>query len=120
MPRSGMIDDSLNFLKNCVLAPSGPKIEAKVVQETVGSSYAVQVALKGGQVSLRERLQTEQVLICRFSRAESIRIKQLQWACSSAGRAPALQAGGQGFDPPHVHQSLSFNVKVIKSRLQTP
>jgi hypothetical protein len=25
------------------------------------------------------------------------------WALSSAGRAPALQAGGQEFDPPRVH-----------------
>ena len=25
------------------------------------------------------------------------------WGCSSAGRAPALQAGGQEFDPPHLH-----------------
>ena len=24
------------------------------------------------------------------------------WGCSSAGRAPALQAGGQGFEPPHL------------------
>ena len=27
------------------------------------------------------------------------------WGCSSAGRAPALQAGGQEFDSPHLHQS---------------
>jgi hypothetical protein len=27
-----------NFLKNCVLGPSGPKIKAKAVQETVGGS----------------------------------------------------------------------------------
>jgi hypothetical protein len=26
------------------------------------------------------------------------------WACSSAGRAPALQAGGRRFEPCHVHQ----------------
>ena len=26
------------------------------------------------------------------------------WACSSAGRAPALQAGGRRFEPGHVHQ----------------
>ena len=26
------------------------------------------------------------------------------WGCSSAGRAPALQAGGHGFDPHHLHQ----------------
>ena len=33
------------------------------------------------------------------------------WACSSAGRAPALQAGGRRFDPGHVHQlnSRSLN-----------
>jgi hypothetical protein len=60
----------------------------------------------GGQISLREHLLTEQVLICRFSRAESIRIMQLRWACSSAGRASALQAGGRRFDPGHVHQLL--------------
>ena len=26
--------------------------------------------------------------------------------CSSAGRAPALHAGGQEFDPPHLHQRV--------------
>ena len=26
------------------------------------------------------------------------------WGCSSAGRAPALQAGGHRFDPVHLHQ----------------
>src|SRR6202022_3510215 len=28
------------------------------------------------------------------------------WACSSAGRAPALQAGGRRFEPCHVHQLI--------------
>ncbi len=27
-----------------------------------------------------------------------------QWGCSSAGRAPASHAGGQGFKSPHLHQ----------------
>ena len=31
------------------------------------------------------------------------------WGCSSAGRAPALQAGGQEFDPPHLHQRVKRN-----------
>ena len=31
----------------------------------------------------------------------------LLWGCSSAGRAPALQAGGQEFDSPHLHQRAS-------------
>ena len=29
-----------------------------------------------------------------------------KWGCSSAGRAPALHAGGQEFDPPHLHQGF--------------
>ena len=33
------------------------------------------------------------------------------WGCSSAGRAPALQAGGQEFDSPHLHQSVVFLFK---------
>ena len=28
---------------------------------------------------------------------------QIQWGCSSVGRAPALQAGGQGFESLHLH-----------------
>ncbi len=30
----------------------------------------------------------------------------VKWGCSSAGRAPALQAGGQGFDSLHLHDGL--------------
>ena len=28
------------------------------------------------------------------------------WGCSSAGRAPALQAGGHGFESHHLHQQV--------------
>ena len=28
----------------------------------------------------------------------------IKWGCSSAGRAPALQAGGHGFESHHLHQ----------------
>ena len=28
------------------------------------------------------------------------------WGCSSVGRAPALQAGGQEFDSPQLHHRL--------------
>ena len=31
-----------------------------------------------------------------------------QWGCSSAGRAPALQAGGHGFDSHHLHQEAKL------------
>ena len=28
------------------------------------------------------------------------------WGCSSVGRAPALQAGGHGFESHHLHQAI--------------
>ena len=30
---------------------------------------------------------------------------RIPWGCSSVGRAPALQAGGQGFESPHLHEN---------------
>ena len=30
------------------------------------------------------------------------------WGCSSAGRAPALQAGGHGFESHHLHQQVEI------------
>ena len=39
------------------------------------------------------------------------------WGCSSAGRAPALQAGGQEFDPPQLHQNFTTsNILVALKR----
>jgi hypothetical protein len=38
----------------------------------------------------------------------------LLWACSSAGRAPALQAGGRRFDPGHVHQLNSRSLNHLR------
>ena len=38
-----------------------------------------------------------------------LKIPKGQRGCSSAGRAPALQAGGQEFDPPHLHQRVKRN-----------
>jgi hypothetical protein len=36
-----------------------------------------------------------------------IRYSLIDWGCSSAGRAPALQAGGQRFDPAQLHHFWS-------------
>ena len=33
---------------------------------------------------------------------------RLKWGCSSVGRAPALQAGGQGFESLHLHEDNYF------------
>ena len=71
--------------------------------------------IKGQRGNLREALQAKRVLkdlvvqLSVIGRRETYRsLKQLKqtlkWGCSSAGRAPALQAGGQGFEPLHLHQ----------------
>ena len=41
---------------------------------------------------------------CSILDARSMRNTREIWGCSSAGRAPALQAGGQGFESLHLHQ----------------
>ena len=39
-----------------------------------------------------------------FKKRYRVASESLIRGCSSAGRAPALHAGGQEFDPPHLHQ----------------
>ena len=34
---------------------------------------------------------------------EQVAARLLKWGCSSVGRAPALQAGGQEFESLHLH-----------------
>ena len=41
-----------------------------------------------------------------------------KWGCSSAGRAPALQAGGHGFDSHHLHQSVTPDSETSAKRVQ--
>ena len=41
------------------------------------------------------------------------------WGCSSAGRAPALQAGGHGFDSHHLHhffKNTEQSSEILKNR----
>ena len=42
------------------------------------------------------------------------------WGCSSVGRAPALQAGGHGFESHHLHQRIgsanNLEVSSVKSK----
>ena len=39
------------------------------------------------------------------------------WGVSSAGRAPRLQRGGQGFDPPTLHHLIISEVRYMKRTL---
>ena len=49
----------------------------------------------------RSGLEEERLNRCLILKA---RVFKVIWGCSSAGRAPALQAGGHRFDPVHLHQ----------------
>ena len=40
------------------------------------------------------------------------------WGCSSVGRAPALQAGGQEFESPHLHHSKQKVLNTQKRLIQ--
>ena len=44
---------------------------------------------------------------CLILRVLEAEILKTLWGCSSAGRAPALHAGGQEFEPPHLHHAKS-------------
>ena len=43
----------------------------------------------------------------------------IKWGCSSAGRAPALQAGGHGFESHHLHHKVSQVIKTTSANCTT-
>ena len=42
-------------------------------------------------------------------------LKEEIWGCSSAGRASALHAEGQEFDPPHLHHLEGRIAQVVRA-----
>ena len=42
-------------------------------------------------------------------------LRNLSWGYSSVGRAPALQAGGQGFESLYLHGGISYHVRAYSS-----
>ena len=88
----------------CVLGPNGPRLKVKAVDKVIlSNSHREGCTWMGGQINLREHLPKKQALILTRNPLQSC---GCMWACSSAGRAPALQAGGHRFDPGHVHQTF--------------
>ena len=68
---------------------------------------ALVIALFNFEDAVEKRFAFSYGVFCENS-AVHLQVKQnaRTWGCSSAGRAPALQAGGQGFDSPHLHQEM--------------
>ena len=61
----------------------------------------VPISQEAQKTKIRTSLsEVETDFVVRFS---GYRTLEDIWGCSSAGRAPALQAGGQEFDSPHLH-----------------
>ena len=72
-----------------------------------------EVKLCSGENTLRETVREDSSMLTRSwsgeihskDRKNGENYKPLKkWGCSSAGRAPALQAGGHGFESHHLHQ----------------
>ena len=51
-----------------------------------------------------EAIEIVRSTICSLFNLEGIGLKKIARGYSSAGRAPALQAGGRRFDPDYLHQ----------------
>ena len=90
-----------------------------------------EVKLCSGENTLRETAREDSSMLtltkgsgeihsCRLEKGETT---NHLWGCSSAGRAPALQAGGHGFESHHLHhqvkpKSLTNHIGSELSRLE--
>ena len=76
-----------------------------IIQKKVGTNTGgLLVRRLEGQT--RKRLQRRAKHEARsLFNLEGIRTLKMVWGYSSAGRAPALQAGGRRFDPDYLHQN---------------
>ena len=74
-------------------------------REFLSRGLRIEVVLTVEEVSVHRKQRTHSSCCSIFSdRLQLSYRKMILWGCSSAGRAPALQAGGHGFDSHHLHQ----------------
>ena len=59
----------------------------------------------------------QEPLFALFNFEDAVRsnLQMNSWGCSSAGRASALHAEGQEFDPPHLHQKNGRIAQVVRA-----
>ena len=70
-------------------------------QETIDEGQRREESLAKEMLFNFQRSEAKDKTFEIFEKAKATRKR----GCSSAGRAPALQAGGHGFEPHHLHQS---------------
>ena len=91
---------------------------------TVQSSRAEGIWRRCGQGShpfpcRTRRLRPDRPRVLHWRRCGRVGGCQNIWGCSSVGRAPALQAGGQGFESLHLHSEEFYLILPIKRTLKT-
>ena len=67
------------------------------------------------RTSLKKRKRRKAKLFNQSSSLFTLHFSLNKWGCSSAGRAPALQAGGHGFEPHHLHHRQVVGAKLVMS-----
>ena len=72
--------------------------------ESLSRGTRIRDSFKRNERRSADTKQSAELIVVQFSVTERSRSFPI-WGCSSAGRAPALQAGGHGFDSHHLHQS---------------
>ena len=65
------------------------------LRETVREDSSMPTSLVGGKITLPS-----------LTEENGENYEPFLWGCSSAGRAPALQAGGHGFESHHLHHEI--------------
>ena len=66
-----------------------------------------------------ERRNKDTVEVWNFDfKSQVVDLVSTIWGFSSAGRAPALQAGGQRFDPANLHQEIDWSSLEIRNFIE--
>ena len=76
-------------------------------------SKAYESSLNSDRENLGEHVQLSTAIAVRFSMIDEIPTR----GCSSVGRAPALQAGGHGFESHHLHQKRKLRNKAREDEM---
>jgi hypothetical protein len=94
----------------------GLVVESGAVAKKRGCSSAG-VRLDGTQCHMKRSFMTDErtkaAPLGRGLTAEHIATHRLKWGCSSAGRAPALQAGCRRFDPVQLHHMMKSESQAL-------
>ena len=81
-----------------------------IFENSAGRKNRTETSLGGMKTRWRTSKRVSLDLVVQLSVIEKSIIEIAKanplWGCSSAGRAPALQAGGHGFDSHHLHQPV--------------